>query len=405
MKRLAVFVSLFASACIGEIGGTDTPNNDPPHDPPPPPTDVRMTVHDSAGPVAGLAVVFQNPDDSEVATLMTDAQGVATAKLPMGGSVSVIRDDSTTDPAGAVYTYVGVKGGDQLDLALPLAPTTPITVTVQVPDPDPDARVPVAVRTPCGAGQGTPPEVTLTLDGSCGAMTDFYVTELDAEPSAFIKRAAITPTIDLSTEMYRPALATSLSVSNAPIGATISIEKTLETDLFRPVFSTGPLAVISGQSVDSEVPDLPGVEEQLIATVAYQGSTQRVGTRELYAAAPGTVDLSTAMIVGPSAPTLVNDTLAWTESGSGAPDLVVGDRSGAGIHHTIVGPYSGASLRIPRLPALFAAFNGQPDDVVTVALAKATGGYDAVRKSVFAGPLAPLGGSATLSLADPALKP
>src|SRR5438445_432576 len=175
MKRFAVLVAVFTSACVGEIGGTDSsPTNDPPHDPPPPPTEVRVAVHDSTGPIAGLAVVFLNPDDSEVADIVTDAQGVATAKLPMGGSVSVIRDDTTgTDPAGAAYTYVGVKGGDQLDLALPaLSTTNPTTVTVQVPDPDPDARVPVEVRTPCGSGQGLPPQISVTLDG-CGAMTDF----------------------------------------------------------------------------------------------------------------------------------------------------------------------------------------------------------------------------------------
>src|SRR5689334_22891633 len=103
MKRFAILVSLFASACIGEIDGVgENPTNDPPDEPPPPPTEVRIAVHDPSGPVAGLAVLFQTNDDTVVADVKTDAQGVAVAELPVGGSVTVIRDESspaTTDPA------------------------------------------------------------------------------------------------------------------------------------------------------------------------------------------------------------------------------------------------------------------------------------------------------------------
>jgi len=410
MKRLAVLVSLFSSACVGEIWGTgdNPPGQDPPVDPPqPPPTEVRIAVHDPSGPVAGVAVVFMNADDSVVADSVTDAQGVAVATMPTG-SVTVIREDaSSTEPAGAVYTYVGVKAGDKLELALPaLTTTTPTTVTVRVPEGDPDAPLPVTVRTPCGEGTGLPPEVSVTLDGRCGAMTDFYVMEIgDEYPSAFIKRAPIAPTVDLSLETYRPALTTSLSVTNAPIGATAYVEKTLETDLFRPVFSSGMLPVAEGQSVDAIIPDLPGVEEQLIATVSYNGSTQRVGKREPYAAAPGMVDLSTAMIIGPSAPSISADMLTWTETGSGSPDLVVGEARGAQITRRVVGPYAGASLRIPHLPATHDAFNVKADDVASIALAKVSSGYDGIRAQAFNGPLAPLNGSATVSLAESTLDP
>ncbi|HUS33303.1 MAG TPA: hypothetical protein VMZ53_32595 [Kofleriaceae bacterium] len=410
MKRFAVLVSLLASACIGEIGGVgeNPPMNDPPDEPMPAPTEVRIAVHDPSGPVSGVAVVFMNADDSVAADIVTDAQGIAVAQLPMGGSVSVIRElgaSPTNASAGSVYTYVGVKAGDKLDVALPTAPTgTPQTITVTLPEPDPDTgKVPVEVRTPCGSGQGIPPEVTVTLDGSCGATTDFYVYELAGdEPAAFIKRAAVAATVDLSTEMYRPALATQLSVMNAPTGATVYVEKTLETDLFRPVFSTGMLAVAQDQAVEALIPDLPGVEEQLVATVSYNGSAQRVGLRKPYAAAPGIVDLSTAMIIGPSAPTLATDTLTWTEVGTGMPDLVVGELKGASAHRYIVGPYAGASLRIPRLPATHGAFNVSSSDSISVALAKVSGGYDGVRAHVFAGPIAPLNGSATLSVATSA---
>jgi hypothetical protein len=400
MVRLAIVLCLLASACLGEITGgpsSDPPMNDP-QDPPPPPTEVRITVHDSRGPLAGLPVVFLDANDAVAADVLTDALGTAVAKLDHG-SVTVIRAAATTEASGSVYTYVGVKAGDALELAVPSTEASaPVKVTVTLPTTG-DQIVPVEVRTPCGSGQGIPPAIELSLDG-CGSETDFYVTELDVlgePPASFLKRATIADTVDLSGETYRAALTTSFSVLNAPTDATVAIEKRIETDLFRPVFSTGQNPTKSGELLELTIPDLPGTEQQVLATVAYPGASLIVGSRAPYTSGAEIVDLATAMIVAPSAPTLAGDTVSWTEQGSGAPDTVLATIRNQGALRYVAAPYAGTSIKVPHLPAAHDAFNIKTGDSAAIALAKVSGGFDAVRAHVFAGPLAPVGGTATLA--------
>lgn len=407
--RLAILISLFACACLGQI---DSATSDPPKDDPkdPPPSEVRVTVHDQSGPLAGLSVVFLDANDAVAADVVTDAQGTAIATLATG-SVTVIRAaamSQPTDPsASSLYTYVGVKAGDRLELALhTIEPSNPVTVNVTVPATD-EVGVPVEVRTPCGSGQGTPPTIAVTLDG-CGGETDFYVTELGVDqPASFLKRAQITDPIDLSGEIYRDALTSTYSVTNLPADSSVSIEKRIETDLFRPVFTTGPIAATPDQPIDVTLPNLPGTEVQTYATVTpLAGTAQVVGSRDPYGSGPAVIDLAGAMIIAPSAPTLAGDTVSWTEQGSGAPDTVLVTIRNPGAERYVVGPYAGASIKVPHLPSAHDAFNVKAGDTATIALAKVSGGFDAVRAHVFAGPLAPMGGQATIAVdASPEQRP
>ena len=242
------------------IDGSDKPpGDDDQMPPPPPPSEVRIKVHDGAGPLDGVAVVFLDANDGVVADVVTDAQGSAVAKLDTG-SVTVIRPGAAAQPdrpgsSASVYTYVGVKAGDQLDLALATTrPSMPISVDVKVPLTEDNS--PVQIMTPCGSGVGVPPTVTVSLDG-CGSETDFYVSDLGGEPSAFLKRATIAPNIDMSTETYRGALTDTLAVSNTPSGASVTIEKRIETDLFRPVFSTGQVPMPRATPSTSRFPTCP----------------------------------------------------------------------------------------------------------------------------------------------------
>ena len=102
----------------------------------------------------------------------------------------------------------------------------------------------VEVRTPCGSGQGIPPTIAVTLDG-CGSETDFYVSEGSARTSRRRSSSArrSTDPVDLSGEMYREALTSTYSVTNLPADSAVSIEKRIEIDSFRPVFSSGPIAL------------------------------------------------------------------------------------------------------------------------------------------------------------------
>ena len=87
----------------------------------PPSTSVDLTVRDGQTPQPGVSVIFQHADGTLAAEAMTDANGVATAELPDGGSITVLRsfppvDAQTPAPPLEVYTYVGVKAGDHLAL-------------------------------------------------------------------------------------------------------------------------------------------------------------------------------------------------------------------------------------------------------------------------------------------------
>jgi hypothetical protein len=147
------------------------------------------------------------------------------------------------------------------------------------------------------------------------------------------------------------------------------------------------------------LPDLPGTEQQLFATVSYKGASQIIGSRDAYPGGTASVDLAAAMIITPSNPKLAGDTLSWTEEGSGMPDIVIPTLSNANVQRYIAAPYASGSLKIPRLPAAHDAFNVTANDIATVALARVGGGFDGVRARVFSGPLAPMGGGATVAVA------
>jgi hypothetical protein len=399
MKRAAILISLLASACFGQIdgGGTTGGDDDDMPPPPPPPTDVRIKVHDGQGPVSGIAVVFQDGSDAVISDAVTDAQGEAVAKLATG-SVTVIRPADAMQPGSlaSVYTYVAVKAGDTLDLVLPgIRTSNPQTINVTVPLTE--NNTPVQITTPCGSGAGTPPTVAVTLDG-CGGETDFYVSEIGGD-AAFLKRAQVSDPVDLSNEMYREALTSTYSVSNAPDTATVTVEKRLETDLFRPVFTTGPIAVAPDQPVDVTLPYLPTTEEQTYATVALTEVSQIVASRDPYGSGPAVIDLAAAMIIAPSQPKIAGDTVSWTEAGSGAPDLVLVSIQSATATRYVAAEHALSAVKVPHLPAAHDMYNLAATDTPSVALARVGGGYDGVRARVFAGPLAPMGGTATIAIA------
>ena len=111
------------------------------------------------------------------------------------------------------------------------------------------------------------------------------------------------------------------------------------------------------------------------------------------------------MIIAPSEPKLTGDTLSWTEQGSGAPDIVLPVLGSDKYQRYIAAPYAGASLKIPHLPAAHDEYNVTASVAAQVSLAKVGGGFDGVRARVFAGPLAPMGGAVTISVAAGLLGP
>jgi len=191
MRRLAF--ALFVLAACGDDGGNNTkmdagvdgsPDIDAPG-----PSPVKVTVTGVGGlKQAGVRVHFQNPDSSLVVSADTDANGVASAVMPLGGYVTAV-NPFPDPPVGVgtsveLHTFAGAKAGDNLILTLDEGgQNTDITVTSPI-----DATSGVTsyyFATPCdNASVDAPmdasnPQVTLGLYGKCLTSTDIVIASLD----------------------------------------------------------------------------------------------------------------------------------------------------------------------------------------------------------------------------------
>ncbi len=420
MQRFAILPLLFACACVGSItgGDSDPPTQDPPQNPPPPVTDVKLTVHDGATPVAGVKVLFQAADDSLIADATTDATGTATAKMPAGGNVTAIRSfvpgiNGEPAPIDQVTTYVGVKPGDVIDLAGASRDTTPYLATITVAF---DQGQIIGVMTPCGSGYGSAPAIQVELHG-CGGETDFYVVNYSGDtdddgnnsgPLYLLKHAQLAPTIDFSAETFRGTLSTETTAANPMADAQVSLQKRLVTGTFT-VFDTG---AVPTTTLAADVPELPSAEQIVTAYVSYAGRTQLISSRSAFSPAPATIDIAGGLIPASSSPGLAGNMLSWSQDGTGTADFSIASLVVSAQDRTFVraiaAPYTGTSLRIPSLPATFDKYNVQATDTPRIAhqLAAVTGGWDAARAHVFSGvDLAPMGGTARVSYAASAGDP
>lgn len=407
MIRSTLFAILVttSSACVGDIiGGSDPNDPNDPNDPGEPTTEVKVTVRDRTSPLAAMPVIFQRADDSVIAETTTGTDGSAIADMPDGGTVTIIRlrpDDQNGNPQSPeLFTYVGVKPGDVLELQRPSGvATAPQTIIVKVP---PNELGVATVTSPCGSGTGAPPDIQVAIDGcATGAEIGFYVT--DASTTSFYKRAILAPTVDLSSEAYRDQLATTITATNPPGEVSVTLEKRLEGDGF--AFFTSPPA--PGPTADITTPDTPGAEQVIAATLSSPSGTQTIAHHDPFAAAPATMELLVDSIAFTSPATVAPDgTLTWTETGSGIPDIVVASysiaREGTSFTRSVAAPHTGATLRLPKLPATYDSFNLLAGDQATAAhqLAKFSTSYDDVRERVFNARLssiAPMGGRVAVS--------
>lgn len=374
---------LLASACTGSIddSGDVDPNL-------PPPTDVKVVVKDLYTPQAGVRVIFQNPDSSLVSDIVTDANGVAEVSMT-AGNVTVIRTypiptNGTDRRATDVYTYVGVTAGDLLEVGNSESNGTAGAIVVKVPE---GANGTVKVSTPCGSGQGTAPNIAITVT-DCPSMMDFYV--VDGDNSSFYKKAAYAPNVDLATEVLSGNLAATLAATNVPTGAQVNIEERVVAGMFT-LFSSG------GKRVDQtpaqvNLPNVMGVEQLVVAQVQAPEGRQMIASRSSYSASPVIFDAGASLIPFVSAVEYKPAGITWTETGAGTADAVMvrlnvvrgGVQSPENEYvRTVIAPHAGATLVVPTLPD--ALYNlGMMDQIAgTQGLIKATAGYAKLRGKAF----------------------
>lgn len=398
--KTAIFLSLLTSACVGtitDVGPTPEPEQ-------PSGSVVTMKVRDGAVPRAGVKVLFQNPDDSLLAEVATDADGNATADMPRGGQVTVVRtytpDAQGMDPLDHLYTYVGVKPGDKLELVGALRSELVRVIQVKVGF---DPGTPVTVSAPCGTGSGVAPIIEVQLKG-CAAEAPFLVVETSDpdDPLYFTATAKIEPNIDFSAEEFRGRLTTELRAQNPMTAATVAMQKRLYQGAYN-VYDSGK--VPAPATID--VPDLLKTQQVVSAWVTTADGRKFVtAQRKAFEGVPTIMDLATTEIPTTSAPAYANGVISWTEAGNGLVDLTVASITagapGREFVRSIAAPYSNTAMRVPPLPAAYEHYTIQPTDTITIQhnLARVTGGYDGARPRVFnfaLADVAPVGGVATAS--------
>jgi hypothetical protein len=157
------------------------------------PSDVALTVTIGGVPAPDVAVVFQrNVEGDVVATVATDASGVAGAALGDGGFVTVI----VPGGAGArLFTFAAVRAGDRLRLDVDAAPQPP-TSSIAFSVPTRAGAPGYEVRTPCGSGiLGATGTGTIELAlAACGGTLDAIVVALDDNglPAASLTSTGVT---------------------------------------------------------------------------------------------------------------------------------------------------------------------------------------------------------------------
>jgi hypothetical protein len=397
--RLCLVLVCCLAAC-GDDGVRHTPDATP-HDGPgvtDAPADasgnpVTITMTAGNGPVAGVHVYFQNADSSVVLATTTNAAGQASAVMAAGGSVTAINPYTPPLFGGVsdeIDTFLGVKPGDQLHLALgSLSTSITVNVTANV---DPAAAV-TSVYTPCGGvaelSQGSAASVSLT---NCGASTDFLIVSYDQTATPL--NEAFAPAVAISNGANIDL--TSLAFTAVPTRTYTYMNPGQNSYSFRDtvVDAQGPLFGQNGSTSSTTTGPMPTFTNagDVIQTTVYPGGANE----EIFVDwAPYTdtytTDAGARMLplyaTGPSIDTTTH-TVSFTEqSGGVTPDFV----------YTVANAYRQADARswvwrlasphattltFPTLPTDVYDFNFRSTDNPgdnTLLVGKVPGGYDAVR--------------------------
>ena len=207
----------------------------------------------------------------------------------------------------------------------------------------------------------------------CGAQTDVYIS--DGTTAGFLKRARITPEVDLSAETYRDAVATTLTDSRPTSGIPLHDWRARYQPGYRECHHHIGAFVCERRGLGN-----PAARRRSMTTIAHDDGTRRwhddgttmIASRTASHLNPTEIDASTALLPA----TLLRCWLrARWWSGSRA---------------------SRASVQVMELPATFeqdnlAAFDSmRSSDIpaLAVSMVRVTAGYDAVRANVFDGDLA-----------------
>ena len=288
---------------------------------------VVVTVYDLyKGTLApGVTVAFIEANGTTTAEVMTDANGVASALVQPGASVT-----AAYTAVDSLVTVVGVQPGDHITIN-PYGPITGVKVgTFHVVVPDQGDTSYVAAG-PCGvtapvasAGTGMATTIDLEIDADCQESTmDLVVEGLASDGSAagWVHLAGVAYTdggmATMPSTGWSPMLAPTATFTNVPADVTSARFNDWVPD--ENGFTVG-FATTATPTTTINLNSLPGA-----ATVQlYSGFAGNGSQRDLYDVVAGnttthTVDASTELLPEVSAPTLDIATGAVHVAMSAAP--------------------------------------------------------------------------------------
>lgn len=374
------------------------------------PAAVKITVSSNGTNLAGVRVHFQNPDSTLVTSADTDASGVASAVMPLGGYVTAV-DPFLNAPTGIgtvveVRTFAGVKAGDEL--VLTEGGGGAVTQVLVESPIDTDAAVESYLfSTPCDE-QSTPkptdasnPSVSLGLYGACMTSTDVIIASLDTNGEVVHwlyapNVAQASNSIDL-TGMTLATAGTSKSYTfnNIPVAiGGLSLNQQLASTkgvvIERSIDLTGPTGTNTWK--------LPPFTNAIDLVNAFMDMESGLGSHAIADWGPFsatyTTDVAARLLIEPTTAASFDTTthqVKWTPAATGvAPDFALamaGAFRATGslqINWQLSAPYGAGVVQFPTLPVENGKdYNFASTDttgVDQVILGKVTGGYDAVRE-------------------------
>jgi hypothetical protein len=356
--------------------------------PVPPPPRIRIVWFTGLFPVADVPILIQRSDDTVVGEARTDIDGITDITLPEGGTTVSLLPTYSGGVKG-VLTYLGVKPGDVLEVGSAFPEKTAVDeVTLQLPPlPEGSRSYFVDMRCRTLSALQTP---TITF-GPCGSPTNFLIRD-ENHHQFYTDRLSLTSgqVVDLTAAEFRGTRPLTARVENAGaprFGANFS---TYTSDWF--------LSLSQNQSRFSEIQNGTGTAEFAIADIAGAEVTTSVaigdaGRSKIWyrreAATPFVMfDFAQNGVAFISEPFVIDNTVLWGEQGTGgdlAFAMITLQDTGSSrrVQIAIFGPKTGNALRLPTLPAPYTDRNPtsyEDPHLFRVGIARATGGWDAVRR-------------------------
>jgi hypothetical protein len=442
--RCVVLVALVTAACgeeatQGPLPDAPVPTVDaraidsapdidaaPPIDRPPPGVTVTVTV--GGVPSPGQLVYFQSHDSPTMVGAITDTDGVATGMVQAGDFVTVIDPLSPVEIGGPVHlsTFAGVRPGDHLlrDVPVPVTQGDSIRLTITIPDEQqgydyvlystcgstpiargsaPTARARGATRSVSAA----PPLTALVQLFGCDDTEDLLVVGSDSEgrPHSWQYRpnVALTPGRMVTIESYEPIADQTYAYTALAGTSQVAVTRELRTGQ-GTLYSVSTHVAVEGTagSIRLPMPTPAGVVAVTTSTDVVPSSVSQATVIDWGANTDYALDFAAADLHDYRAAPgfdVASHAVQWTSAAEGQiPALTISSlhvqRIDAGGPHVwtwdLVAPWTEGALAYPVLPTTRFDFNpGATDEVAVERLttAKVPGGYDAVRRRVFAGDL------------------